>query len=156
MGLGGNTPDTPAAFAAARAVLASLLEEVRFSSLYRSLPLVDTNQDPFWNAAATGLWAGTPETLLERLLMSESAAGRIRDPRRPKGPRVLDLDLLAAGTLVRSSPRLILPHPGIPSRRFVLEPLVELTPAGPEGTGLWAGLLTGLGGQGVDRTGRTW
>jgi len=131
---------------------------VRFSSLYQTKPLLDTDQDPFWNAVAVGWWPGTPEGLLERLLMFEAAQGRARDPVRPKGPRVLDLDLLVFGEAVRSSPRLTVPHPSLEFRLFALVPLLELEPQAldPRDQAPWASKCALLADQGVDRSGGTW
>ena len=90
--------------------------------------------------------------------MFEAGEGRLRDPRRPKGPRVLDLDLLLFGDAVRGSARLSLPHPGLTQRRFALEPLTALEPnARDPRTGTpWSQLLAALPSQGVDLTARTW
>jgi 2-amino-4-hydroxy-6-hydroxymethyldihydropteridine diphosphokinase len=69
----------------------------------------------------------TPESLLAKLQALEKQFGR-----RPKQvlnePRPLDLDLIAFGTEVRSTPELMLPHPRAHLRRFVLEPLNEIAP----------------------------
>jgi 7,8-dihydro-6-hydroxymethylpterin-pyrophosphokinase len=52
--------------------------------------------------------------------------GRRRQIR--KGPRTIDIDILLCGTLVIETPRLVIPHPRLANRRFVLEPLAELAP----------------------------
>jgi len=71
--------------------------------------------------------AETPETLLDRLQALERAFGR-----RPKAilnePHPLDLDLIAYGAEIRTTQRLILPHPRACQRRFVLAPLAEIEP----------------------------
>ncbi len=67
-----------------------------------------------------------PEALLARLLAIEAAMGRHRTTRW--APRVIDLDLLLYGTRVLNAPSLTLPHPGLATRRFVLEPLAALAP----------------------------
>jgi 2-amino-4-hydroxy-6-hydroxymethyldihydropteridine diphosphokinase len=146
------------ALSQARAVLTALLDQAIFSSLYRTAPQIDLDQEPFWNAAAAGGWGGTPETLLERLLILEGTQGRVRDLLRPKGPRVLDLDLLVFGELVRSGPRLSVPHPGLVLRLFALAPLAELFPvaADPRDGVSWADKARAVRDQGVDRTDRTW
>ncbi len=158
MGLGGNAETSPAALARARDLLVNLFDEPRVSSLYRTAPQLDTDQDDFYNAVVTGDWTGTAESLLERLLMFEAGEGRVRDPSRPKGPRVLDLDLLLFGTLVRVSPRLTVPHAGLSVRRFALEPLLAIEPDAKDPvTGRpWASALAVLSSQGVDLTARTW
>lgn len=107
---------------------------VRASTPIVTAPFGMPNQPPFVNAAA---WIEThlpPEALMRRLHAIEHAAGRRRGVRW--GPRTLDLDLLDYRGLIRnrSYPMaggkrpLILPHPGIPERRFVLEPLAEIAP----------------------------
>lgn len=128
------------------------------SSLYRTAPQIDVEQEFFWNAVIAGDWGGSPESLLERLLMIESRLGRERDSRRPKGPRVIDLDLLLIGGETRQTSRLTLPHPGLTSRRFALEPLLEVAPhlVHPWNGRPWQHLLLLLSPQGVDRTDLTW
>ena len=105
-----------------------------------------------------GEWPGTAESLLERLLMLESSLGRFRDADRPKGPRLIDLDLLVFGTEVRGGARLALPHPRLNARRFALEPLVEVAPdeIDPRQGRPWSQWLGLVEPQGVDRTDRTW
>jgi len=158
IGLGGNTPGTLAALTRVRVILGKILLGARFSSLFRTAPQLDAEQDFFWNAAAVGDWTGTAESLLERLLMLESREGRLRDPNRPKGPRVLDLDLLVLGQEHLSTPRLRLPHPELGRRRFALEPLLELEPEAvdPRTRVPWSESLLHLPLQGVDRTDRKW
>jgi 2-amino-4-hydroxy-6-hydroxymethyldihydropteridine diphosphokinase len=74
-------------------------------------------------ALETGL---PPEVLLAALRGIEAGALRRRDVRW--GARTLDLDLLLHGEVVLRTPRLVLPHPGLASRRFVLAPLADLAP----------------------------
>jgi 2-amino-4-hydroxy-6-hydroxymethyldihydropteridine diphosphokinase len=62
------------------------------------------------------------------LLAAERAMGREREGGLPKGPRVIDLDLLLYGDWVLWAEDLILPHPRMEERRFVLEPLAEIAP----------------------------
>jgi len=158
VGLGGNTPGTLEAFRRVRVALGLLLEDSAGSSLYRTRAQDDADQEDFWNAVVEGHWSGTVESLLERLLLLEAGEGRRRDRLRPKGPRVLDLDLLTFGTEVRTSSRLTLPHRGLAFRRFALEPLIELDPSAidPRTRRLWSEALAALPNQGVDRTGRPW
>ena len=67
-----------------------------------------------------------PAVLLRRLQCIESQAGRTRP--YPNAPRMLDLDIIAIGDLLRDTPDPILPHPRAHLRRFVLEPLAEIAP----------------------------
>jgi 2-amino-4-hydroxy-6-hydroxymethyldihydropteridine diphosphokinase len=97
------------------------------SSLYRSAPLGGIEQPDFVNAVAgleTTLSAGD---LLRELQEIERRRGR-EDERIRWGPRVLDLDLLVYGDEVIEEPELVIPHPGIAARNFVLLPLREIAP----------------------------
>lgn len=97
------------------------------SRLYRSRPLGGLDQPDFVNAVArleTGLAA---RELLEALLEVERAHGRVRGGER-WAPRALDLDLLLYGDEVIDEPGLVVPHPGLTTRSFVLYPLAELAP----------------------------
>ena len=99
------------------------------SNLYQSTPLGPAEQPDFVNAVAV-LATGLPvETLLEILQDMEAAHGRRR--RRTKwGPRPLDLDILLYGDMRMNTPHLVLPHPGLHKRSFVLYPLLDVsTPA---------------------------
>lgn len=67
-----------------------------------------------------------PRQFLSRALAIEQELGRRRT--QPKGPRVIDIDILLFGNSVVDAPELIIPHPAMHERRFVLEPLAELAP----------------------------
>jgi 2-amino-4-hydroxy-6-hydroxymethyldihydropteridine diphosphokinase len=69
-----------------------------------------------------------PQELMRELLGVERAMGRVREGAVAKGPRVIDLDLLLYGDWVLWAEDLILPHPRLEERRFVLEPLAEIAP----------------------------
>lgn len=130
IGLGGNLGDVPATFAAVFAELTRHPEcrAIRRSASYRSAPMGSVAGDPFWNAVFAFETSLSPDALLEQLQAWETEFGRVRTVRW--GPRTLDLDVLVYGDLVRTSPRLTLPHPGLVYRRFVLDPLCELDPQG--------------------------
>ena len=98
----------------------------RVSSPYATSPVGPQDQPPFLNAVAVGKYRGGPEKLLDGLLAVEAKRGRVRG--RRWGPRVLDLDILLFGSEVIDLPRLKAPHPEMPNRLFVLEPLAELAP----------------------------
>ncbi|MBW3567350.1 MAG: 2-amino-4-hydroxy-6-hydroxymethyldihydropteridine diphosphokinase [Proteobacteria bacterium] len=99
---------------------------LRQSSLYASPPMGPQDQPDFINAVVELETRLPPERLLERLQAIESTQGRVRE--RKWGPRTLDLDLLLYGAEKISTPLLIVPHPGLPERPFVLYPLAELAP----------------------------
>jgi len=67
-----------------------------------------------------------PLQLLTALLRIEREIGRVR--RLPRGPRVIDIDILLVGSAVIDTPQLTIPHPRMLERRFVLEPLLEIAP----------------------------
>jgi 2-amino-4-hydroxy-6-hydroxymethyldihydropteridine diphosphokinase len=132
IGLGSNLDSvagTPAvSVVAAMESLATIGTIVARSSLYRSEPVGYENQPAFVNAVAGLRTDEEPEKLLDSLLTIERAFGRYRVKRIPMGPRTLDLDLLLMGDLIYESPTLVVPHPEMPHRRFVLAPLAEIAP----------------------------
>jgi len=122
---------------------ANLIEAVRLirplgevtavSSFYDTEPVGYLDQPIFLNAALLLETELEPLTLLRELLMVEKAMGRDRSITVAKGPRVIDLDLLFyvgsdGHQLVMNSEELVLPHPEMQGRRFVLEPLAEIAP----------------------------
>jgi 2-amino-4-hydroxy-6-hydroxymethyldihydropteridine diphosphokinase len=99
------------------------------SSLYTTAPIGYTDQPNFTNAAALLLTNLEPVELMRALLNIEREMGRDRSATvPPKGPRIIDLDLLLVGDIVLNTPELTLPHPALAERRFVLEPLAEIAP----------------------------
>ena len=128
--VGSNLDDPRARVLEAFERLAALEDtrlEVR-SGLYRARPLGPQDQPEFVNAAAGLLTRRTPRALLEELLAIERAMGRIRGARW--GPRVIDLDLVWMVGAARSEADsgLMLPHPGVSTRNFVLYPLADIAP----------------------------
>lgn len=109
-------------------------------------------QDPFLNAVVRVRTDLSPHELLDELLATEAAFGRDRASEERWGPRVLDLDLLLHGdVVVDDAPLLVVPHPRMDQRAFVLIPLSEVFPGGvlPDGrrvTTVLAGLapITGI------------
>jgi 2-amino-4-hydroxy-6-hydroxymethyldihydropteridine diphosphokinase len=100
------------------------------SSLWQSTPVdCPPGSPPFVNAAVAFEPAAdeTPESLLAKLQALEKEFGRSAKQILNE-PRPLDLDLIAFGSEVRSTPLLTLPHPRAHLRRFVLEPLNEIVP----------------------------
>jgi 2-amino-4-hydroxy-6-hydroxymethyldihydropteridine diphosphokinase len=128
IGLGSNVGDKPANIARAIELLTEKgdIRLVRASRLYRTAPWGVLDQDWFVNAViavATGL---DPHALLARCLAVEHQMKRVREQRW--GPRVIDVDVLTYRNLTLSDPDLILPHPRIVERAFVLVPLAEVAP----------------------------
>lgn len=129
IGLGSNLESPLQHVRSAFEALAELPDTVLVlrSSLYRSAPLGPANQPDFINAVAALLTRLPPVELLSRLQAIETAHGRQRDTLR-WGPRTLDLDLLSYGRVRLDSTELVLPHPGIAERNFVLLPWQEIAP----------------------------
>lgn len=129
IGLGGNIGDVRSTFASAVAELRAIGAVGAVSSLYVSEPLGAKDQPPFTNAAIELQTDLDPAALLARLKAIELSLGRQSGGAR-WGPRVIDLDILAFdGQCVEDTEiDLVVPHPRLPQRRFVLEPLAELHP----------------------------
>jgi 2-amino-4-hydroxy-6-hydroxymethyldihydropteridine diphosphokinase len=105
------------------------------SSFYETAPVGFVDQPNFLNAALLLETELEPMELMGALLAIERDLGRDRAAAPPKGPRILDLDLLLMDDLILNELRsddgrveLTLPHPAMAERRFVLEPLAEIAP----------------------------
>jgi 2-amino-4-hydroxy-6-hydroxymethyldihydropteridine diphosphokinase len=104
------------------------LSNPRWSPVYETIPVdCPPGSGNFLNAVMLGETIFEPEEWLDLLLAIEEDAGRIRNGEF-NAPRPLDLDLLTCGEFLRDSPRLVIPHPGLRARRFVLQPLSDLAP----------------------------
>jgi len=139
--VGSNLGDRWARLAmAARALRAAPgVAVVRASRVWDAAP-VGPPQPRYLNAVLELETTRTPRSLLGLLREVETAAGRTRDVHW--GARTLDLDLLLVGGLVVREPDLVLPHPAMEGRRFVLAPLAELHPElVVPGTGVSVGRL---------------
>ena len=126
------------------------------SSVYETEPVGEiTDQPEFLNAAARIATDLGPHDLLDLCKAIEAEHGRLFGTPR-HGPRPLDIDLLLLGDLELRDERLTLPHPEVTSRRFVLEPLLELDPklALPDGTRLADALAALPARPWVERLGR--
>ena len=128
IGLGANLGDPPAQVREALTALGALPDtrSVAQSRLYRSAPMGPPQPD-YCNAACLVETRLSPEALLAECHALEARAGRLRSRGRWLA-RELDIDLLVYGKLLRESPGLRLPHPGIGERNFVLVPLAEIAP----------------------------
>jgi 2-amino-4-hydroxy-6-hydroxymethyldihydropteridine diphosphokinase len=96
------------------------------SRFYRTEPVGYTEQDWFVNAAALVETTLKPRELLNLILGIEQDLGRVRVQKW--GPRLIDLDLLFYGQVVLEEADLVVPHPFLDQRRFVLIPLAEAAP----------------------------
>ncbi len=119
---------------------------VKHSRLYSSSPVGFADQPDFVNAVAELETRLSPDALMESLFAIEALLGRMRTFKN--APRTLDLDLLLYDDLIVRSPDLILPHPRMHERAFVLVPLAEIAPdAVIPGHGVAARLLSGVADQ---------
>jgi 2-amino-4-hydroxy-6-hydroxymethyldihydropteridine diphosphokinase len=132
LGIGGNlhSPTYGPPRETLTAALAALEQEgvsiLARSGWYRSEPVPRSGQPWFVNAVVSVRTELGARELLAVLQAIEARFGRVRAERN--AARVLDLDLLAYDAVVMHSPTLILPHPRLHERRFVLIPLVEIAP----------------------------
>lgn len=139
LGLGSNQGDRLSALRAARSALDRHgVRVAASSSVYETAPQGEVlDQADFLNACVAVDTELGPEELLDVCQDVETELGRKRDGAR-HGPRPIDIDLLLMGSLECASERLVLPHPEVTTRRFVLEPLLEIDPclSLPDGTRL--------------------
>ncbi len=127
--LGGNVGDVRQAFVEVMQVWRRggvvILEKA--SSLYETEPLGGPLDQPtFLNAVCRITTHLSPKELLTTFQGIENQSGRVRAI--PGGPRTLDLDLLLYDEQILEEPGLVVPHPRMHERRFVLEPLAEIAP----------------------------
>jgi len=127
VGLGANLGDPRATLARAVKEMAELPRTrlVAVSPWYRSAPM-DAQGPDFINAVVELRTALTPRELLLALQSIEQAHGRERPYHH--APRTLDLDLLLYGQRIIRDPDLVVPHPRLHERAFVLRPLADLAP----------------------------
>ncbi len=125
--LGSNLGDRAAQLRFARAALAEVpgIEVSAESRIYQTEPIGPVPQSPYLNSVLRVRTRLAPRALLGELLEIERRAGRERGPQR-WAPRLLDLDLLVYGSCCIDEPGLVVPHPQLHERAFVLEPLCEL------------------------------
>ncbi|MFH1139540.1 MAG: 2-amino-4-hydroxy-6-hydroxymethyldihydropteridine diphosphokinase [Pseudomonadota bacterium] len=137
IGLGSNVGDSKARLTSALAALNAHpgIEVLAASRFYHTAPVGYTAQDWFVNAAAAAETVLSPRELLNVLLDIEQDLGRVRTIKW--GPRLIDLDLLFYDDLTMAGDDLVLPHPFLADRRFVLLPLLDVAPD-------WIHPVTGL------------
>jgi 2-amino-4-hydroxy-6-hydroxymethyldihydropteridine diphosphokinase len=138
LGLGSNLGDR---WATLRAAVSELPDTVAVSRVYETDPVGGpAGQGPYLNCVVELQTALTPRQLLEVAQRTEAAAGRVRAERW--GPRTLDVDVLWIDDEEVHEPDLVVPHPRMWQRAFVLVPLADLapelvagSPAAPAGDG---------------------
>jgi 2-amino-4-hydroxy-6-hydroxymethyldihydropteridine diphosphokinase len=126
IGLGANMGTPRETFEKSLEIISTFAKVEKVSRLYQSAPLGFSDQPPFINAAVRINTTISPAYLLSKLQEAEKKLGK--KVLRKNGPRIIDLDLLLYANLTLKSEDLILPHPGILTRDFVLRPLHDLNP----------------------------
>jgi len=124
LSLGSNIGDRAANLREAIARVGELGEVTATSSFYETEPVDFLAQPWFLNCAVAVSTDKLPRQFLGALQKIEQEMGRKRA--QPKGPRVIDLDILMFGSAVVDTSQLVIPHPAMHERRFVLEPLAEI------------------------------
>lgn len=127
LGLGSNenSPHDRCIEAVQRLVRLNTIRLVQCSSFYRTEPVGEKQQDWFINAALEIRTTLSPDDLLVVLQEVEKEMGRIKTVRN--GPRIIDLDILLFNQdIVSNEDRLIIPHPELHKRRFVLIPMNDI------------------------------
>ena len=129
LALGANIGRPRSQLLAAVAALSRVLGALSVAPLFRSAPVSSVAQPDFLNSVVVGRTTLGPRELLELAKRLEREAGRQPGPRH--GPRPLDVDLLFCGGAVVDEPDLVLPHPRLRERAFVLAPLAAVAPGHP-------------------------
>ena len=128
LGLGSNLETPIEQLRDARLAIAKIsgIEEIAFSSLYRSPPMDSRVQPDYINAVMAIETDLSPLELLAMMQHVENEQGRVRKERW--GARTLDIDILLFGDEILNFPELCVPHYGMTERAFVLYPLAEIAP----------------------------
>ena len=126
IGLGSNLDNPPQQLKRACLLISQLngLTNLSVSSLYTSPPMGPQDQLPFFNAVVICQYAEESRRLLAELQAIEKVMGRVK--LRHWGERCIDLDIIQMGEQLINEIDLVIPHPGISQRLFVVEPMIEL------------------------------
>jgi 2-amino-4-hydroxy-6-hydroxymethyldihydropteridine diphosphokinase len=125
--LGSNLGDRQALLQSAADMLAPDVRVLHSSPIYETAPWGYADQGAFLNQVVEAETELTPRQLLVLLKAIEMRLGR--KPRMRNGPREIDLDILLYGDEIVNEPNLIVPHPGLHERAFILTPLANLAPS---------------------------
>lgn len=127
LSLGSNLGNRSGNLARARKLLREKgVEVLKASSVYETEPVDHLDQPWFMNQALQVRSSLDPQALLRLAQSVESAMKRV--PTVAKGPRTIDIDIVLAGDTVLDTPDLVIPHPRLAQRNFVLVPLCEIAP----------------------------
>jgi 2-amino-4-hydroxy-6-hydroxymethyldihydropteridine diphosphokinase len=124
---GGNIGDRVMNLSNAASAIESYCGVIKaYSSIYETAAWGKEEQSPFLNQVLLLQTRFAPEKLLHLILAIESEMGRVR--KEKYGPRTIDIDILFFNDAIIDTETLIVPHPQIQNRKFVLTPLAELSP----------------------------
>ncbi len=126
LGLGSNVGDKEKNIKHAVNLLSEKINNVKLAKIYKSKPYGFKNQDYFLNTALMGLTDLSPDELFDFVKKVENKVGRKK--RFHWGPREIDIDILFYEDLIYETDFLVIPHPRIQERDFVLKPLCDLNP----------------------------
>ncbi len=128
LGLGSNLGDKQGYITKAIQKISSLknVETLRTSKVITTLPFGKTDQPDFLNCVIKVKTSLKPEVLMQKCFDIENQLGRVREEKW--GPRTIDIDMLFYEDMVINSKLLVLPHPELHKREFVLTSLYELCP----------------------------
>jgi 2-amino-4-hydroxy-6-hydroxymethyldihydropteridine diphosphokinase len=126
LGLGSNLGERHINLCIAVQLLSPQVNVEMISSFYETEPVGYLNQPRFINAVLKGTTSLSPRILLAQAKEVERILGRM--PGFPNAPRPIDIDIIFYGDVVIDSPDLIVPHPRLEERAFVLVPLAEIAP----------------------------
>ncbi|MBA4250003.1 MAG: 2-amino-4-hydroxy-6-hydroxymethyldihydropteridine diphosphokinase [Candidatus Puniceispirillum sp.] len=124
--LGTNVGDKPLNLNKSKELLDSFLQNTYYSSVIETEPQYELNQDSFLNQVGYGYTDSSPEEVLQQFKIFENKIGRT--PTYRFGPREIDIDILFYEDHIINSPDLVIPHPRLYERSFVLAPLNEIEP----------------------------
>lgn len=130
LGLGSNLGNREAFLTQATDCLAEChqIKILKSSSIYETDPVGFKDQSDFLNKVIKIETTLNPQQLLETCLQIEKKLGRVRSTRLRNRPRSIDIDILMYENMSLKSPKLILPHPHMHERAFVMIPLLEISP----------------------------
>lgn len=126
LSLGSNLGDRYANLQRAVAELNKKVKITAVSPVFATEPWGDTDQPPFLNICVAALGELPPRELLHQIKTIESDLGRV--PERRWGPRLIDIDILFYDGLIIEDEDLVVPHPRLSERAFVLAPLAIINP----------------------------
>ena len=126
LGLGSNMGNRQANLTMALDFLSQILKIEKVSSVYDTEPVGNVNQPRFLNLVCQAYTSITPKALLTLANGIEKKMGRVRG--QANAPRPIDIDILFYGDQVIDTPELVIPHPRLHERAFVLVPMAEIAP----------------------------